>query len=411
MGTRNAEGTSRELPEPGKNGEGKAEPAGDPLPSVFPLPTSDFRVPTSASPLRIRHVDSLRAVAALLVVWAHLADTFEAVTPPGPAWLGFLRTLPRTINAGRMGVMIFFAVSGFVICRSFGGPREGGARRFVIKRFCRLYPAYWASMLGGLWLVWLKGGPVTWPVVAANATMLPRCFGQPDLLGVYWTLEIELLFYGLCLGLDGARCLDRRWLLSACAALLAFTPRLLKIVDHHAGTHLALTNGQPTLVLSLAVMFWGAVFRLVYDETGGFRRGTFTCPGTWLLLGLTLALIDLPDPNIKWFLLGQHPARIPLHLTVVAALGIFLLWVAVLRIDHVVLTYLGVVSYSLYLFHAVVLYTLAHLVVSSPAIGSLGLPFWAWIPVGVSLSIALAALVYRWVERPAIAFGKRWATR
>ena len=64
--------------------------------------------------------------------------------------LGFLRRCRRSIDVGRLGVIIFFAISGFVICRSFGGPREGAGKRFVIRRLCRLYPAYWVSMLGGI---------------------------------------------------------------------------------------------------------------------------------------------------------------------------------------------------------------------------------------------------------------------
>ncbi len=364
---------------------------------------------SSASPLRIRHIDSLRAVAAGLVVWAHLYDSLEIVTTPGPAWLNFLRTLPRPLNVGRLGVMIFFAISGFVICRSFGGPREGGARRFVVKRLCRLYPAYWVSMLGGLWLCWLESHPATWRAVAANATMFPSFFGQPYLLGVYWTLEIELLFYVLCLGLYLLRWLDRPAVLATGAALLAFMPRLVKLIGQQAGTHWTLRHGQPTLVFSLALMLWGALFRLVYDETGGFRRDTLRRPHTWLLAAVGLALIDLPDPNIKWYLLGLHPGQVPAHLVVVSAMLIFTLWVAWWRIDNRVLTYLGVISYSLYLFHAVILYTLAHWL---PLLGGWTPPFWVGIAVGLSPSIALAAVVYRWVERPAIALSKSWtATR
>ncbi len=376
-------------------------------------PTPDAapaELPAAAAPLRIRHVDSLRAVAAGLVIWFHLTLMLTPLAGKDPALLGFLHTLPRTVDLGRMGVMIFFAISGFVICRSFGGPRESGGRRFVIKRFCRLYPAFWVSLPGGLLVCWLTGQPLTWLTLPANATMAPALlFGQPALLGVYWTLEIELIFYGLCLGLYWTRCLDRPWLLAAIALVLVWLPRLLRVLDRSRGTHHALSFGKATLVLGLAVMLWGAVFRMAYDETGGFRRGPFLRWSTVLTLLLAIVLIDVPDPNTKWVLLGVRPGPLPGHTSVVLGVVVFTLWVAWLRIDHSVLTYLGVISYSLYLFHPVVKYTAAHLLVSLRTATGWLPPFWLDLLVCAALSVALAAAVYRWVEQPAIALGKRWA--
>lgn len=361
-------------------------------------------------PVRIRHLDSLRAVAASLVVWMHLSQVLSPRTVADPAFLAFLHALPRNYNFGRLGVMIFFAVSGFVICRSFGGPREGGARRFVIKRFWRLYPAFWVSMLGGLWVWWLEARPLSWRVLLANVTMAPGALDQPDLLGVYWTLEIEWLFYGLCLGLYLASALDRGWVLASCCALLAFLPRLSKIVAHAFGVdHYRMAPGQHTLCVGLAVMFWGSVFRLAYDETAGFRRGVVACRGVWLLALLTLAMVDLPDPNVKWALLGRGTAHWPAHLLDMSALLIFSVWVAWWRVDNRVLTFLGASSYSLYLFHMVPMAVLAHVLTVSPVVRSWRFPHSVWLVVCAALSLALAAASYRWVERPAIALGKRWA--
>lgn len=368
--------------------------------------------PVSAArltPLRIRHVDSLRAVAACLVVWSHFAQLIGPVSGRDPAVLGFLLAVPRAWNLGRLGVIIFFAVSGFVICRSFGGPREGGARRFLIKRFCRLYPAYWVSMLAGSLVWWASGNGFDWPLILGNATMLPGTLGQPILVGVYWTLEIELLFYGLCLGLYLARALDWRAVLAACVLMLAALPRLMKIVSHATGADLRLVGNRYNLVMCLAVMFWGAVFRLVYDETGGFRGGAFKKVGTWQLVLLTLALIDVTDPNIKWVLLGRYTGPMPSYFLESSALLIFAVWVACLRIDNAIMTRLGVISYSLYLFHPLPMYFVPRLIGASRMIRGWGLPFWFYGAVGFAVSVALAEGVYQCVERPAITLGKRWA--
>ena len=114
-------------------------------------------VPAAAAPTRMGHVDSLRAIAAGLVVWLHFDQFLNPNAAIRPTLAGPLHDWPTYVDPGRMGVMIFFAISGFVICRSFGNTREGSIRRFLIRRVCRLYPAYGVSMLGGLLVWWLIG--------------------------------------------------------------------------------------------------------------------------------------------------------------------------------------------------------------------------------------------------------------
>ncbi len=359
--------------------------------------------PPRAVPLRLRHVDSLRAVAAGLVAWYHFDQTLAPLAVPGPAWLGFLHTWPRAIDFGRMGVMIFFAVSGFVICRSLGGAPEGRTRRFLIRRFCRLYPAYWVSLLGGIFVWRLTGQALTWPILAGNVTMVPSWLGQPALLGVYWTLAIEMIFYGGCLVLSWVRCLDRPGVLATGALVLVSLPRVLRGIDRAAGTQLGLSPGGSLIVLSLAVMLWGAVFRLAYDETGGFRQGPFWRGSTVLAVLLALALIDVPDPKFKWAVLGLRFGALASQSSMACVVAIFAVWVAWLRVEQPVLNYLGVISYSVYLFHPVAKYSLAAL---SKAFGW-HLPLVVFLVTGATLTVGMAAVVYRWVERPAVAWGKR----
>ncbi len=366
----------------------------------------------AAAPLRLRHVDSLRAVAALAVVWTHFAETLQRVSTGAPPGLGFLFAFPPSINLGRVGVMIFFAISGFVICRSFNGSRVGGARRFLVRRFCRLYPAFWASMVGGA-LVWrLLGNHFTPSLLAANATMLPAVFGQPDLIGVYWTLEVELLFYALCLGLyllDGLGSLKTLGGLAVAAALL---PRVVHKAALPFGSHYHLPDITTSWCISLAVMFWGAAFRLVYDATGGFRRRPFARWDVWLVALLIPLLADLFDPDFKRMLVDGRTDALLHEAGFVFSMAVFALWIAVGRIDFQPLTYLGVVSYSLYLFHPVVLYVVLRGVEIAQRGGWLAPgPLWVLLGICGALTVGLCALTYRWVERPAIALGKRWAAR
>ena len=361
----------------------------------------------AAKPLRIRHVDSLRAVAAGLVVWTHFAETLSPYSRGDPGSLGFLRTLPPMLVLGRVGVNLFFAISGFVICRSFGGPPEGSSRRFLIRRVCRLYPAFWVSMVAGVLMWLLDGNTPTLPVLAANATMAPISLRQPMLIGLYWTLNIELIFYGLCLVLHWCNRLDSRGTLAVCAVAFAAARRTLHLAGHFAGANLDLSGEGGVWMISLGLMCWGALFRSVYEETGGFRRAPFRCRGTWLLLLVAVAMLDLHDPRLKTSLFQQPANQWGERLVTLDSLVFFTLWVALLRVETRLLTFLGVVSYSLYLFHPLVL----SLFVSWSQILGAGLPLWAYLALGTALSTVLAAGLYRWVEHPAIVFGKRWAAR
>src|SRR5436305_3617009 len=90
---------------------------------------------SSSAPPRLAFLDALRGVAALAVVAAHIqAHLADPVGDIAPA---------RYFSAGQFGVTLFFLVSGFVIPMTL---ERGSPRSFWIKRVCRLYPLYWASL-------------------------------------------------------------------------------------------------------------------------------------------------------------------------------------------------------------------------------------------------------------------------
>ena len=101
---------------------------------------------------RFAHIDTLRAVAALMVACAHVWEKFLPVARQSPDALG--KSWPRYFEFGITGVVLFFAISGFVIYGTLRGSREGTGRRFVLTRFFRLFPAYWVSVITGLVFIW-----------------------------------------------------------------------------------------------------------------------------------------------------------------------------------------------------------------------------------------------------------------
>ena len=149
---------------------------------------------------RLGALDVLRLLAAVIVVGFH----FTARESPG--WNGAvpqeLAPIGQWTIYGRMGVPLFFVISGFVLLMSSWG-RD--VPSFVASRVGRLFPAYWVAVVVSLVLV-----VYVWPEGMAffnkdigltngllNLTMFQAPFARPDIDGSYWTLWYEARFYAL----------------------------------------------------------------------------------------------------------------------------------------------------------------------------------------------------------------------
>ena len=381
---------------------------------------------------RLGWLDALRGWAALTVVCFHLS----------PVVLGSERHLRifQHIDFGKYGVLLFFLVSGYVIPMSL--ERHGSLRRFWVGRLFRIYPAYLATivLVGALALAGLgtlppglRADPLTG--VLAHATMMPDLLGLRGLVRVFWTLGYEMIFYlvvaglfalrlhrhsgwwasGLALlALAGSRLPDGLFaahrtvaaavllVLVAAAVAAGLTGRyriagllgvgfvLLPAVDAHptaGSTVVASWQG----VLLLAVLFTGTViYRVQHGELGRWPAA--------------LALLVVVD-----CLAGAHAAYLsgPVWLATVAAVG--LTFVGAFAVRHRglprALTWLGTISYSLYLLHIVVLGQVTRLV---PHLADRPAPVrLAAASIYLVLALGVAALSQRWVERPGQALGRR----
>ena len=146
-------------------------------------------------------VQMLRGAAASLVVAYHLLERLvrRGALPGGlPAWS----------DSGRIGVVTFFVISGFIMVHTtigeFGAPGAGG--RFLLRRIERILPLYWLTTLVMLVFAWAtarystNGGYVapTSDMVWLSAGFVPYIGFQGLAQPVYalgWTLEYEMFFY------------------------------------------------------------------------------------------------------------------------------------------------------------------------------------------------------------------------
>lgn len=345
---------------------------------------------------RYAHIDAMRAVAALCVAVLHLSQTMERTAGSGQWLLHFVDYW----QLGAFGVALFFMVSGFVIPASFGNreSRAEGLRVFAIRRFFRLYPAYWLSIPLALWTTWwLQGRAIDPVMVAANITMLQSWIGIDNIEGLYWTLAYELAFYFLCAALYAAGVLHRPWALIAMLYVLLVAFAAISLTGPGRGAPLSFYTDMPTF---LGMMFTGAVLRQWHDGRPLSR---------WLKAALVIIVLIYVLPAVRSFKLedGQLLIQPTGGWSGAAAMIFFIVFAMRLRLAHPLLSWFGTISYSLYLFHPVWLY-FAYWLFALPGFEwARGWDLTVYVALILAVTTAFSSAVYRWLELPMIEVGRR----
>lgn len=146
---------------------------------------------------RIDSLDALRGIAALAVVLRHYTTIFSID-------YGVPENFKFEFKYGYLGVELFFLISGFVIFMTI--EQVNSSKEFIIKRFVRLFPTYWFSILITTIAILFFGLPkmqFSSKDFFVNLTMIQDVvnpiFHTKHIDGVYWSLAVELLFYGFIL--------------------------------------------------------------------------------------------------------------------------------------------------------------------------------------------------------------------
>ncbi|MBC7272543.1 MAG: acyltransferase [Streptomyces sp.] len=354
----------------------------------------DVRAPQSAprgrrnSGGRLRALDGLRLLAALMVALYHYGGRGGDITV---AWGSSPKvqfpTLHSVFAYGPLGVHIFFVISGFVICMSGWGR---SLRSFFASRAARLMPAYWVAVVlvtGVFALPAVVYDAVTPSEALLNLTLLQEPLGAHRVLGVDWTLWVEVRFYALfalCIVLPGA---SRHRVVLFCSVWTL-------------AAALAQASGEPFLDLLLmpkyAPFFIGgiAIYLIHRDRRDITAWGILAV--SWLT-GQHIAVSNL------WH--SDHPGQFSYRSASVIILIVTFGFAAVLAIalgwlhwaDWRWLTVAGALTYPFYLVHE-------HLgwVVIKYLHQDLGVPSAATFAATLAAMLGLAWLLNRYVER--------WAT-
>jgi peptidoglycan/LPS O-acetylase OafA/YrhL len=395
---------------------------------------------------RLGWLDALRGVAALTVAVYHLALPFY--------WVPHGTKMPSYGDPGIFGVQLFFLVSGYIVPASL--ERRGDVRAFWIGRICRIYPLILAVVVGCLLLLPRAHTPISGfafqhPVLSffGHLTLLQDLLGVNLAINVLWTLSYEMVFYflvsalfvlgwhrrstlfaslfavaALALGGITASRLISTDLSSTrdivLVAVLVFAVALGCILTGNTvlvrigavalgllGLVLMTTNARGTLfesLMILATMFSGTVvYRAQHRQ---ISRG-------WAAASCALVIVTgfLVGPlydhgNALWRVFST--TWMGWSFAFVAAWAVFGLGLALRnRTFPRVLTWLGGISFSVYLIHEPVIYAMNALLadhsgVPRTALGRIGLLV-AWL----AALLLLSHLAHRFLELPSQKLGRR----
>jgi peptidoglycan/LPS O-acetylase OafA/YrhL len=357
------------------------------------------------------HIDelqSLRGVAALTVVVSHMTPVY--VLPRGA------RIAIDSVFNAHASIIVFFVLSGYVLTGSLlrRGLSWTSIKGFYLGRLFRLFPALWAaSMISALFLLWrptqtIHPAPSFWfglflhPLPSAAKLGLAALAFDTSLIMPVWSIFIELMgsaIMPLVVILMSARARIFEWVLfgmGVASFLLAHAPHRLNslayMFDFALGAWLASGNGKRLAGNSLSRLF-GAAFTLIFFRFLWFSiRNGHPMP----LYGYDDPLPMLVEGIAAFFLIGSLASE---HGRIRLLRSRWAVW-------------LGNVSYSLYLIHFPVTILVAKFLgraFSSTTSATTATA--VLMPIALAISFGLAFLLYRLVEIPSIALGKKVSKR
>jgi peptidoglycan/LPS O-acetylase OafA/YrhL len=316
---------------------------------------------------KVEVLDFLRGIASLGVCVGHIA------------FVARLAHADVIFKYGRLGVPVFFVISGFIIPYSLHAYQYEIRNyfTFILKRIVRLDPPYFATILLIIAMQYAAhviprhGAPfsISWVQVLLHLGYLNAFVGYPWLNPVFWTLAVEFQFYlliGLIYPLLFSRNAATRFALILVLILLSkLMPNPWYVVGHLCQFLLGIVACQYRIGLI------------------GKRQCTF-----FVALAAVFAVIG-PGLGIDWTVSGLFAVVLILNF----------------RLKSSVATFFGNISYSLYLLHAPVAFMAQS--VLARLIGADQNSFSGFLAFIVPLVAAIAAayLLYLLVERPA----QRWS--
>ena len=311
---------------------------------------------------RFQEFDGLRAWAILMVFGVHWLGPYAAVQyyggPTHMLGLSFLRFL----NAGHIGVDLFFVLSGFLIFYVLTSQPVGLAK-FIQKRFQRLLPAHWFVVFLLLVVFHQNFSELSWNTifhVLLNLFFLNQFIaGVPALSFVSWSLSYEFVFYiflWFCVtAFNKNKTWDRLW---AWILVLLFLYSLQIMLPKYFGNpykYLDMARG--------AAFFWGVFLGRLYF----YEKTLWDYCQKYCVKYSVLAMVGIVLLQVFWSMPGhaqrliEHRGNLMAYYLILHALMTVLVGAMLSSQPQFLkkvfsfwpLRMLGLTSYSFYLVHGV----------------------------------------------------------
>lgn len=291
------------------------------------------------------------------------------------------------LSPGRVGVVAFFLVSGYVIPLSL---ERQSQRTFWIRRFFRLYPVYWLALAAYIALDWSTvshARSLSPQLILLNVLMVQGAIGVATILPPGWTLGLELVFYAQSAVAAARRWLERAvrlgWVWLALFVLLAVAARV-------SGR-----DAHPGLALFLFTAALGHSLHLRDSRGSHAWRWLFAAGLVLVPVGAVLSQGQTSAADGGWQPLAYG-------LSWVVGVALFSAFYALRNRDLApALMWLGSISYSMYLTHPTIFVVVGSL---------LDNPVLVALCAGVAVPL-VAWVLYVTVERPSISAGRHFSRR
>lgn len=351
--------------------------------------------------MKFQSLQMLRGIAAMWVVAYHMQGHFDPLATALPFSASDL------LRKGYIGVDLFFVISGFVIAWTAlykPGPHDAPTQ-FLLKRLIRVAPPYWVATLHCTMISDLR--KIELEPILRSLFFIPiepihaPIYGFPVLL-IGWSLNYEIYFY---LSFAVLLFLGRR--LSIQITYFALTLVILPAVFSGSVSidpeHLYKGISNTYILLATNPIILEFVFGMILARLYGSLPGTLSRPYVWLALLASIVVFMtaffLYEPRMSILFRGLPCASLVAGFLLAERYKLF-------SIPYR-LSYLGEISYSVYLTHPFVLVVARSIYATIPGQHYVQIAQYLLTLAGV---LCFARLFYKYVEHPILQYGKRIGT-
>lgn len=365
---------------------------------------------------RFEQLDSIRGLAAFSVLLHHvaLAASIPVITILTTGFSPF-----RVFTNGQSAVVLFFILSGFVLSLPYLNGSQAKYKVFITKRFFRIYIPYIVSVVLAIFLCFLvsEGGiqemsdwfnkswiyPINFHLLLEHIIMIGN-FNTDAFNNVIWSLIHEMRI-SIIFPILGYILIKYKWYstLGICFGLSLISG--LNNIYNFETSYGNNTSFLDTLHYSSMFLIGGLIAKnkdfllRIYINLSKSLKFILIFLGfiSYTYYGGVKAISEKINISPYSEILGDYSIAFGVSLIIIISLG------SKNITKYLVIKpfkFLGEISYSLYLYHLIVLTTLVYLLHGI-------IPIWLIYLLTIIISIIVAKISYNYIEIPAIRIGQK----